>query len=172
MQALPNSMRGGTIDDLLDLITNPDKYKAALKELTELQTRVRADLGLLKTKEEAEKLLARAVGVRDEADNYAGKKRVGILRELAQAETANTKVAVSLDKAKKAEVIVRNLQAEYETKLSVLASDKMVFEDKVKKETAALAKLTQAHKNQSALLAEHQKVWHEKLAKVHSILGL
>ena len=47
----------GDLGVLLDLIQDPKKYAKLFKELLELQAEIKDQVGILKTKEEAEKFL-------------------------------------------------------------------------------------------------------------------
>lgn len=74
------------IEEVLDLLTDPEKYVQYLKDLRDAHTMATDKLADVDTKEKAERMLAEAF----EASEFAVKHRSDVLAELARAREAFT----------------------------------------------------------------------------------
>ncbi len=170
MQQLPSSMRSGNMETLFDLITNPKKYQAAVKELTKYQDDIKNDLGMLKTREQADKLKIQAQQIRNDADTYVTKEKAKLKQE--QEDTHLATVLAQEDQATAAALKVAMLAAKekHENLLSQLTTREAAFAKEMEAGKEDLHLKQVAYRERLATLQRSQDLWTERVDKIKQLM--
>lgn len=131
------------IEEVLDLITDPEKYVQYLKDLKDAHAEVEAALGTLKTKKEAEGLLAQAF----DASEFATKLREDVQNEIKtqreqlrqDLEVFNKEVAEKREELRDREKNIEQKRVEVEQVRALLSAQQTSFSDYVGTKEKALA---------------------------------
>ena len=161
----------GDLGVLLDLIQDPKKYAKLFKELLDLQAEIRGEMGILKTKDQAERFLNDAQTKSNVAEAYAYKYAAEIDKNKAEAEKNRDAAKVLMEEAREMDKEAKAMMARAKDASKKLVMDTERFEVYKSEQKLAIDGSWNSLNIEKETLAGRKAKWDDKLRRAGELFA-